>query len=133
MKHQVLSISLFAIVSTALVAGCGKQSDAEIIAELKPILAASCKENATKSNSHMTPEAIGKYCDCSAEKAVTMLGATRIRAITGGESMSPIDQQALQEAGSTCAVDMLKNMLTENAAPKPQNAAPKPEKTAPKP
>jgi hypothetical protein len=117
MKHRVLFTSLFVLLPAALAAGCASKSDAEVMAELKQTLAASCKAGAAKSIGNLTPEATAKYCDCSAEKAAAMLGAERIRAIAGGESMSAADQQTVQQAGGACAVDMLKDMLTNKPAP----------------
>jgi hypothetical protein len=119
MKHRVLFFSLFAITPMALMAGCASKSDAEVMADLKSTLAASCKAGSAKSTSHMTPDAIAKYCECSADKTATMLGAARIRAIADGESMSATDQETLQQAGSNCAVEILSNMLNDKPAPKP--------------
>lgn len=116
MKHRALIAASFTVAVATLVAGCNRKSDAEVLAELKSTLAASCAETATKSAQNMPPETVRQYCDCSADKAATLMGAARIRKIADGDSLSPNDQVTLQQAGTACAVEVLQKMLEQKAA-----------------
>lgn len=116
MKHRASNAIVLTIALASLLAGCSKPSDADVTTELKTTLAASCAQTAGKSAQNMPPETVREYCDCSAEKTVSLMGAARIREIADGDSLSPNDQQLLQQAGTNCAVVVLQKMLEQKAA-----------------
>ena len=66
----------------ALAAGCGPKpkTDAEVLAQSRRILVSSCKGAGAKLG-NVTAEQVDRFCACSAEKAIAILGPDGLRGL----------------------------------------------------
>jgi hypothetical protein len=100
MKFPTLALAVLA----ALAAGCSKKppSDAEVLKEARRLLHASCKKSGAKLT-NITPEQLERFCVCSADKGIAILGADGVRGLaTRGEPSEAVHQK-MREAGEACA------------------------------
>jgi hypothetical protein len=88
---------LAAILATA---GCGGKSDAVVIAEGKRVIKGSCIRQGTGSK--LIPgDKLDAFCECSAQRVVTDLGAEGLRAVASNEQAT-VDPAKLKAASTTC-------------------------------
>ena len=99
MKALPFALALLA----ALAAGCSKKgpTDAEVIAEARKLLHASCKQSGTRLP-NITPAELETFCGCTTEKVLGIMGADGLRGLATRGAPTEAVNQKLREAGEAC-------------------------------
>lgn len=92
--------------ATLLLAACGGKSDADVLADAKAQILNECKATASELPNAATMD-IGKYCECSGDKVVELLGVEGVRELERVTTPTADHQAKMAEAAASCFSTLL--------------------------